>query len=101
MEGFLKNAAHPVAAAADHAAYCGRCGGRPEVSFGRRNGAALILSQVVLSLEPSLELFSLVMLTSGRRRLTRLMASSWLTAGKWPIAVLVALLTVKLLVDFV
>jgi manganese transport protein len=61
----------------------------------------LILTQVVLSLQLSFAVFPLVMFTSDAKKMGDLKAPLWLTAAAWVIAVLIAVLNVKLLADFV
>ena len=61
----------------------------------------LILTQVVLSLQLSFAVFPLVMFTSDRAKMGELTAPYWLTAFAWLIAIVIALLNIKLLVDFV
>jgi len=61
----------------------------------------LILTQVVLSLQLSFAVFPLVMFTSDAKKMGDLKAPLWLTAVAWVIAVLIAVLNVKLLADFV
>jgi manganese transport protein len=60
----------------------------------------LILTQVVLSLQLSFAVFPLVMFTSDRAKMGALKAPLWLSAFAWLIAVVIAALNVKLLVDF-
>lgn len=60
----------------------------------------LILTQVVLSLQLSFAVFPLVMFTSDRAKMGALKAPLWLSAFAWLIAVVIAGLNVKLLVDF-
>lgn len=61
----------------------------------------LILTQVVLSLQLSFAVFPLVMFTADRAKLGDLVAPRWLVAVAVVIAVAIAALNVKLLVDFV
>jgi manganese transport protein len=61
----------------------------------------LILTQVVLSLQLSFAVFPLVMLTASKAKMGELVAPLWLTLCAVVIAVVIAGLNVKLLVDFV
>lgn len=61
----------------------------------------LILTQVVLSLQLSFAVFPLVMFTSSRAKMGELVAPVWLIVVASVIAVVIAALNVKLLVDFV
>ena len=61
----------------------------------------LILTQVVLSLQLSFAVFPLVMFTASRAKMGDLVAPRWLSAFAWLIALVIAALNVKLLVDFV
>lgn len=61
----------------------------------------LILTQVVLSLQLSFAVFPLVMFTADRAKMGELVAPRWLVAFACLIAVTIAALNVKLLVDFV
>lgn len=71
------------------------------IAFGDSGTAQLlILTQVVLSLQLSFAVFPLVMFTSDRAKMGKLKAPLWLTAFAWLIAVVIALLNIKLLVDF-
>lgn len=60
----------------------------------------LILTQVVLSLQLSFAVFPLVLFTADRRKMGALVAPRWLTALAGFIAIVIAALNVKLLVDF-
>lgn len=60
----------------------------------------LILTQVVLSLQLSFAVFPLVMFTADRAKMGELVAPRWLSAFAWLIAVAIAALNLKLLVDF-
>ncbi len=60
----------------------------------------LILTQVVLSLQLSFAVFPLVMFTADRSKMGELVAPRWLIAFASLIAVVIAALNVKLLVDF-
>jgi manganese transport protein len=60
----------------------------------------LVLTQVVLSLQLSFAVFPLVMFTADRTKMGKLVAPIWLTAFAWIIAVVIALLNLKLLWDF-
>lgn len=61
----------------------------------------LILTQVVLSLQLSFAVFPLVMFTADRKKMGELAAPRWLVAFAVLIAVVIAALNVKLLIDFV
>ena len=61
----------------------------------------LILTQVVLSLQLSFAVFPLVMFTASKAKMGQLVAPIWLSGTAWLIAVVIAGLNVKLLVDFV
>ena len=60
----------------------------------------LILTQVVLSLQLSFAVFPLVMFTGDKAKMGELRSPLWLSAFAWLIAVVIAALNVKLLVDF-
>lgn len=60
----------------------------------------LILTQVVLSLQLSFAVFPLVMFTADKAKMGELRSPLWLSAFAWLIAVVIAALNVKLLVDF-
>ncbi|MEI5677784.1 Nramp family divalent metal transporter [Mesorhizobium sp. CCNWLW179-1] len=61
----------------------------------------LILTQVVLSLQLSFAVFPLVMFTANKAKMGALVAPRYLTAFAMLIAVVIALLNIKLLFDFV
>ena len=61
----------------------------------------LILTQVVLSLQLSFAVFPLVMFTASKAKMGELVAPRWLSATAWLIALVIAGLNVKLLLDFV
>jgi manganese transport protein len=61
----------------------------------------LILTQVVLSLQLSFAVFPLVMFTSSRAKMGALVAPKWLIAVASIIALVIAGLNIKLLIDFV
>jgi len=61
----------------------------------------LILTQVVLSLQLSFAVFPLVMFTASKAKMGALVAPRWLTAIAVVIALVIAGLNIKLLVDFV
>ena len=72
------------------------------IAFGDSGTAQLlILTQVVLSLQLSFAVFPLVMFTSNRAKMGNLKAPLWLSGFAWFIAVVIALLNIKLLVDFI
>jgi manganese transport protein len=60
----------------------------------------LILTQVVLSLQLSFAVFPLVLFTADHRKMGALVAPRWLTAVAGLVAIIIAALNVKLLVDF-
>ncbi len=60
----------------------------------------LILTQVILSLQLSFAVFPLVMFTADRARMGDLVAPRWLAAFAWAIALVIAVLNVKLVWDF-
>ncbi len=60
----------------------------------------LILTQVVLSLQLSFAVFPLVMFTASKAKMGELVAPKWLSAVAYVIAVVIAGLNVKLLLDF-
>lgn len=61
----------------------------------------LILTQVVLSLQLSFAVFPLVMFTASKAKMGELVAPKWLSAVAYVVAVVIAGLNVKLLLDFV
>lgn len=61
----------------------------------------LILTQVVLSLQLSFAVFPLVMFTADKAKMGELVAPRWLIVFAGVIAVTIAALNVKLLIDFV
>ncbi|XAZ24274.1 Nramp family divalent metal transporter [Sinorhizobium sp. B11] len=61
----------------------------------------LILTQVVLSLQLSFAVFPLVMFTASKAKMGELVAPKWLSAVAYVIAVVIAGLNVKLLLDVV
>jgi manganese transport protein len=63
-------------------------------------GQLLILTQVVLSLQLSFAVFPLVMFTADKKKMGALVAPAWLVVVAGIIAVVIALLNIKLLVDF-
>ncbi|WP_019171383.1 Nramp family divalent metal transporter [Pseudaminobacter salicylatoxidans] len=60
----------------------------------------LILSQVVLSLQLSFAVFPLVIFTASKTKMGPLVAPRWLTAFAMFIAIVIALLNLKLIYDF-
>ena len=69
--------------------------------FGQSGTAQLlILTQVVLSLQLSFAVFPLVMFTADRKKMGALVAPPWLVAFAMLIALAIAGLNVKLLLDF-
>ena len=72
------------------------------IAFGDSGTAQLlILTQVVLSLQLSFAVFPLVMFTSDKAKMGDLKAPAWLTGFAWFIAIIIALLNIKLLTDVV
>jgi manganese transport protein len=61
----------------------------------------LILTQVVLSLQLSFAVFPLVLFTASKSKMGELVAPRWLTGIAMVIAVVIAVLNIKLLYDFV
>ncbi|WP_064694013.1 Nramp family divalent metal transporter [Rhizobium aegyptiacum] len=61
----------------------------------------LILTQVVLSLQLSFAVFPLVMFTASKAKMGELVAPRWLSGIAYVIAVVIAGLNIKLLLDFV
>jgi manganese transport protein len=69
--------------------------------FGEQGtGQLLILTQVVLSLQLSFAVFPLVMFTADKKKMGALVAPLWLVIFAGVIAVVIAALNVKLLIDF-
>ncbi|MGO4352184.1 Nramp family divalent metal transporter [Rhizobium sp. RAF36] len=60
----------------------------------------LILTQVVLSLQLSFAVFPLVMFTASKAKMGELVAPRWLSAIAYLIAIVIAGLNIKLLLDF-
>ena len=72
------------------------------ILFGQSGTAQLlILTQVVLSMQLPFAVFPLVMFTADRSKMGALVAPRWLVAVAMLIAVAIAALNIKLLVDFV
>jgi manganese transport protein len=70
--------------------------------FGQSGTAQLlILTQVVLSLQLSFAVFPLVMFTADRKKMGAMVAPRWLIVIAGFVAVVIAGLNVKLLVDFI
>lgn len=61
----------------------------------------MILTQVVLSLQLSFAVFPLVMFTANKAKMGELVAPRWLSGLAYLIAIVIAGLNVKLLLDFV
>jgi manganese transport protein len=61
----------------------------------------LILTQVVLSLQLSFAVFPLIMFTADGKKMGELVAPKWLIAFALLIGIVIAVLNIKLLVDFV
>ena len=71
------------------------------IAFGDSGTAQLlILTQVVLSLQLSFAVSPLVMFTSNKEKMGDLKAPLWLVVFAWLIAIVIAVLNVKLLIDF-
>ncbi|MBN9317943.1 MAG: Nramp family divalent metal transporter [Devosia sp.] len=69
--------------------------------YGEKGTAELlILTQVVLSLQLSFAVFPLVMFTADKRKMGALVAPPWLIVVAGIVAVLIAALNLKLLLDF-
>ncbi len=60
-----------------------------------------MLTQVVLSLQLSFAVFPLVMFTASKVKMGELVSPLWLSAFAWLIAIVIAGLNVKLILDFV
>jgi manganese transport protein len=72
------------------------------ILYGDRGTAELlVLTQVVLSLQLSFAVFPLVMFTASKAKMGALVSPLWLSAFAWLIAIVIAGLNVKLLLDFV
>ena len=72
------------------------------IFFGQQGtGQLLILTQVVLSLQLSFAVFPLVMFTADKKKMGPMVAPMWLVVLAGFVAVVIAALNVKLLVDFV
>jgi manganese transport protein len=70
------------------------------ILFGQQGtGQLLILTQVVLSLQLSFAVFPLVMFTADKAKMGALVAPRWLSAIAYLIAVVIAVLNVKLIAD--
>lgn len=101
MEGFLKMRLAPGCAASSPAPSPSSppCG--VTIFYGDSGTAELlILTQVVLSLQLSFAVFPLVMFTADRTKMGELRSPLWLSSFAWLIAVVIAALNVKLLLDF-
>jgi manganese transport protein len=61
----------------------------------------LILSQVVLSLQLSFAVIPLIIFTGDRRKMGEFVNASWLKVLAWAVALVIAALNLKLLVDFI
>lgn len=69
--------------------------------YGNQGTAELlILTQVVLSLQLSFAVFPLVIFTANKSKMGELVSPRWLSAIAYLIAVAIAVLNIKLLVDF-
>ena len=72
------------------------------ILFGQQGtGQLLILTQVVLSLQLSFAVFPLVVFTADKKKMGAMVAPMWLVILAGAVAVIIAALNVKLLVDFV
>jgi manganese transport protein len=101
MEGFLQIRLPPVLRRLITRAIAIIPAAAVTIWFGTKGtGELLILTQVVLSLQLSFAVFPLVMFTSDKKKMGALVAPGWLVALAWLIAVVIAALNVKLLVDF-
>jgi manganese transport protein len=101
MEGFLKIRLAPWARRLITRAIAIIPAAGVTIWFGQQGtGQLLILTQVVLSLQLSFAVFPLVMFTADKKKMGALVAPLWLVVFASVIAVVIAALNVKLLVDF-
>jgi len=61
----------------------------------------LVFSQVILSLQLSFAVIPLVVFTNDRRKMGEFVNSAWLKLLAWSVAIVIAVLNAKLLIDFV
>jgi NRAMP (natural resistance-associated macrophage protein) metal ion transporters len=102
MEGFLKMKLQPWLRRLITRAIAIIPAGFVAIWYGDAGTAELlILTQVVLSLQLSFAVFPLVMFTASKAKMGELVAPRWLSAIAWTIAVAIAGLNVKLVMDFV
>ncbi|MCK8780693.1 Nramp family divalent metal transporter [Rhizobium sp. NTR19] len=102
MEGFLKMKLQPWLRRLITRAIAIIPAGFVAIWYGDAGTAELlILTQVVLSLQLSFAVFPLVMFTASKAKMGELVAPRWLSAIAWAIAVAIAGLNVKLVMDFV
>ena len=60
----------------------------------------LVLSQVVLSLQLSFAVIPLILFTGDRRKMGEFVNATWMKVTAWVVALVIAVLNVKLLTDF-
>ncbi|RZS89254.1 manganese transport protein [Phyllobacterium myrsinacearum] len=102
MEGFLKIRLAPWLRRLITRAIAIVPAGAVTVWYGDSGTARLlILTQVVLSLQLSFAVFPLVMFTASKTKMGVLVSPKWLTVLAMIIAVVIAVLNIKLLLDFV
>lgn len=102
MEGFLKIRLAPWLRRLITRAIAIVPAGAVTVWYGDSGTAKLlILTQVVLSLQLSFAVFPLVMFTASKTKMGVLVSPKWLTVLAMIIAVVIAVLNIKLLLDFV
>ena len=102
MEGFLKIRLAPWLRRLITRAIAIVPAGAVTVWYGDSGTAKLlILTQVVLSLQLSFAVFPLVMFTASKTKMGVLVSPKWLTVLAMVIAVVIAVLNIKLLLDFV
>ena len=102
MEGFLKIRLAPWLRRLIARAIAIVPAGAVTVWYGDSGTAKLlILTQVVLSLQLSFAVFPLVIFTASKTKMGVLVSPKWLTVLAMIIAVVIAVLNIKLLLDFV
>ncbi|MBZ3693181.1 Nramp family divalent metal transporter [Phyllobacterium calauticae] len=102
MEGFLKIRLAPWLRRLITRAIAIVPAGAVTVWYGDSGTAKLlILTQVVLSLQLSFAVFPLVIFTASKTKMGVLVSPKWLTVLAMIIAVVIAVLNIKLLMDFV
>jgi manganese transport protein len=70
------------------------------VFFGERaTGSLLLLSQVVLSLQLSFAVIPLIQIASDRRWMGQYVVNKWMQAAGWLVAIVIAVLNLKLVYD--